>query len=61
VDAIDVVRKVGSIGAQMEADINVMVDVDPNEAQVLIELVETLFAEWYIARHNRTERLEKSD
>src|SRR5688572_25226431 len=31
-DAIDAVRKVGNIGAHMEKDINVIVDVDPKEA-----------------------------
>jgi hypothetical protein len=43
----------------MEADINVIVDVDSNEAQILIELVELLFLEWYVARAARTERFGK--
>jgi hypothetical protein len=59
VSAIDDVRKVGNIGAHMQADINVIVDVDPNEAQVLIELVELLFREWYVARAARTDGLAK--
>ena len=42
----------------MEKDINVIVDVDANEAQMLIELVEMLFDEWYVARHKRIERLQ---
>jgi hypothetical protein len=42
----------------MEADINVIVDVDANEAQTLIELTELLFDEWYVARETRTKRLE---
>lgn len=57
VEAIDQVRKIGNIGAHMEKDIDLIVEVDPNEAQVLIELVEMLFAEWYVARHDRGERL----
>lgn len=57
VEAIDHVRGIGNIGAHMEKDIDLIVDVDPNEAQVLIELVEMLFAEWYVARHHRQERL----
>jgi hypothetical protein len=57
VDAIDDIRKIGNIGAHMEADINVIVDVDANEAQVLIELVELLFLEWYVARAARADRL----
>ena len=58
-DAIDAVRKVGNIGAHMEKDINLIVDVDPNEAQALIELIEMLFQEWYVARQTRNERLAK--
>lgn len=57
VEAIDQVRGIGNIGAHMEKDIDLIVDVDPNEAQVLIELVEMLFDEWYVARHQRQERL----
>jgi hypothetical protein len=57
VDAIDHVRQIGNIGAHMEADINVIVDVDPDEAQVLIELAELLFDEWYVSREQRTQRL----
>lgn len=58
-DAIDAVRKVGNIGAHMEKDINLVLDVEPNEAQLLIELIETLFEEWYVARHEREERMKK--
>lgn len=56
-EAIDHVRSIGNIGAHMEKDINVIVDIDPNEAQILIELIELLFKEWYVARHQREERL----
>jgi hypothetical protein len=57
VDAIDYVRSVGNIGAHMEKDIDLIVPVDANEAQALIELIELLFDEWYIARHKRQQRL----
>ena len=58
-DAIDSVRKIGNIGAHMEVNINVIVDVDSDEATLLISLIETLLADWYIARHNREERMSK--
>jgi hypothetical protein len=58
-DAIDAVRKIGNIGAHMEKDINVIVDVDPEEARLLIELIETLFEEWYVTRHERAQRMAK--
>lgn len=59
VDAIDHVRGVGNIGAHMEKDIDLIVPVDPGEAQALIELIEMLFAEWYVARATRQDRLAK--
>jgi hypothetical protein len=59
VEAIDHVRGIGNIGAHMESDINVIIDVDPNEAQTLIELTELLFDEWYVAREDRMRRLAK--
>ncbi len=58
-DAIDAVRQVGNIGAHMERDINVIVDVDPGEARALLDLIELLFEEWYITRHARRERIAR--
>jgi hypothetical protein len=55
--AIDSVRSVGNIGAHMEKDINVIVDVEPNEALQLISLVELLVKDWYVARSVRQEQL----
>lgn len=56
--AIDAVRKIGNIGAHMEKDINLIIDVEPNEAQMLIGLIEMLLKEWYIARYERQKQLE---
>ncbi|QEX16837.1 hypothetical protein FRZ44_21320 [Hypericibacter terrae] len=56
--AIDAVRKIGNIGAHMESDINLVIDVDEDEANLLIELVEQLFAEWYVSRHQRAQRMK---
>jgi hypothetical protein len=57
VDAIDSVRSVGNIGAHMEKDVDLIVDIDPGEAQMLIELIEMLFDEWYVEREKRAKRL----
>lgn len=59
VEAIDHVRGVGNIGAHMEKDIDHIVPVDPGEAQALIDLVEMLFEEWYVAREKRKQKLAK--
>ena len=58
-DAIDHVRKLGSIGAHMEKDINLILDVEPEEAQALIDLIELLFDEWYVAKQVREARLHR--
>ncbi len=57
--AIDSVRSVGNIGAHMEKDINLIIEVDPDEATLLIWLIERLVADWYEARHEREERLKE--
>ena len=49
------VRRLGNIGAHMEKDVNLIVDIDPGEAQKLIKLLELLFKDWYIAQHDREE------
>ncbi len=61
VDAIDRVRSIGNIGAHMEKDIDLIVPVEPGEAQALIELVEMLFDEWYGAREKRKARFARID
>lgn len=58
-DAIEGVRKVGNIGAHMEHEINLIVDVDAGEAQVLLELVETMLEETYVRRAQRQARLAR--
>jgi hypothetical protein len=57
--AIDAVRSIGNIGAHMEKDINLIVDVDPEEADLLLRLIEVLLEEWYIRRYEREEHMQK--
>ncbi|MDR3047755.1 MAG: DUF4145 domain-containing protein [Bacteroidales bacterium] len=58
-NAIDAIRQLGNIGAHMEKDVSLIVDIDEDEAAILIKLLEDLFADWYIARHDREERQQK--
>lgn len=58
-EAIDAVRRIGNIGAHMEKDINVIADVEMEEAELLIGLIETLIDEWYVARFEREHRMAK--
>jgi hypothetical protein len=58
-NAIDGLRKLGNIGAHMQRDINIIVEVDSDEAEKLIKLVEILFEAWYVARHDLDEHLKE--
>jgi len=57
-ESIDAVREVGNIGAHMKKDINIIVDVEPEEAQLLIGLIEQLVDDWYVTRDERKKRAE---
>lgn len=50
-NAIDAIRKIGNIGAHMEKDVELMIDVDQDEAEKLLRVVEYLFKSWYISKH----------
>lgn len=58
-NAIDNVREIGNIGAHMERDINLIIDVESGEAKLLIQLIEYLIKEWYVSRYEREENLKK--
>lgn len=53
--AIDGLRQIGNIGAHMEQDVNTIIDIEPNEAKMLLKLIELLFDKWYIASHEEEE------
>lgn len=44
-------KDLGNIGAHMEKDINLIINIDPGEAEKLIKLIEYLMKEWYINRY----------
>lgn len=56
-NAIDGLRKIGNIGAHMEKDVELIIDVDPDEAKKLLKLIELLIQKWYIARHDEEQLL----
>ena len=55
-ESIKAVREVGDIGAHMEKSVDTIVDVEPEEAGLLIELIETLISDWYVAKNKRANR-----
>lgn len=57
-DAIEAVRTVGNIGAHMEKDIDLIIDVEPQEAELLIGLIEVLIKDWYVTTENRKNQMK---
>ncbi len=56
--AIDGLRSIGNIGAHMEKDVNLIVDICSSEALQLKKLIELLLEKWYIARHEEEQLYE---
>ena len=54
-ETIDSIRKIGNIGAHMERDVNLIIDIDPDEATQLLRFIEFLIDSWYVERHKREE------
>lgn len=54
-NALDGLRKIGNIGAHMETDVNLIIDIDVSEAKKLKKLIELLFDKWYKTRHDEDE------
>lgn len=52
---LDALRKLGNIGAHMEKDVNLIIDIDRDTAAKLIAAVERLIKDWYIDRHETNE------
>lgn len=58
-EAIMAVKSVGNIGAHPERDVSLMVEVEPDEPETLLNLIHLLDQEWYVARADRQQRIEK--
>lgn len=56
-DALDSLRSIGNIGAHMEKDVDLIIDVTSEEANTLIAFIEYLFKQWYVKRHDDEENL----
>ena len=47
-------RNIGNIGAHPEVDINLIIDIQPDDAKKLLKVIELLIKQWYIERHEQT-------
>lgn len=48
-------RRIGNIGAHPEADVNLIIDIEPDDALKLVQVIELLIRQWYIERHEQEE------
>lgn len=55
---LDALRKLGNIGAHPEKDVNLIIDIEPNEALKLLKFIELLMQKWYIERHENEQLLK---
>lgn len=55
---LDALRQLGNIGAHPEKDINLIVDIEPGEAKILITFIEYLLEEWYIKQQKTKEMMD---
>jgi len=57
-NALDAIRQLGNIGAHMEYDVNLIIDIEIDEAKMLLRVLETLIHEWYVTKHNIDEDIK---
>lgn len=57
-DAINALRKIGNIGAHMQKDTSLIINIEPWEAEKLILLIEVLIKSWYIDVYEREKLFE---
>ncbi len=57
IEAMNALRELGNIGAHMMESGGEIISVDSGESEALLALIEMLFADWYVARGKRVERL----
>lgn len=58
-EAIDAVRNSGKLRQHMEKGTNLIHDSAPEDAELLIGLIEYLIEEWYVTRDKRKQRLKR--
>lgn len=49
-NAMNSLRSIGNIGAHMEKDVNIIVDIEPNESEKLLSLIERIIESTYVQR-----------
>lgn len=50
---LNALRNLGNIAAHPEADVNLIIDINPDDAVKIIKVIELLIKQWYIERHDQ--------
>lgn len=50
---LNALRNLGNIGAHPEANVNLIIDINPDDALKIIKVIELLIKQWYIERHEQ--------
>lgn len=50
---LNALRNLGNIGAHPEADVNFIIDINPDDALKIVKVIELLIKQWYIERHEQ--------
>lgn len=58
-EILNCIRRLGNIGAHPEADVSLIIDINPEDAQKLISVIELLIKQWYIDRHEKEQLYEE--
>ncbi|MGE5494202.1 MAG: DUF4145 domain-containing protein [Burkholderiales bacterium] len=55
VDALLAVKSIGNIGAHPNnnSNVNIILDVEPDEASYLLDMIEYLIDDWYVSREKK--------
>ncbi|MEA5020032.1 MAG: DUF4145 domain-containing protein [Gordonibacter sp.] len=56
IEMLDAIRDMGNFGAHPEKDASIIIEVDPEDAQLAIEITRTVIEDWYIDKHEREKR-----
>ncbi|MCB7038998.1 DUF4145 domain-containing protein [Eggerthella sinensis] len=58
---LDAIRDMGNFGAHPEKDTSTIIEVDPEDADLAVQIVQTIIKDWYIDKHEREARISAID
>ena len=56
---LHVLRNIGNIGAHPEADVNLIIDINSEDAEKLIKVIELFINKWYVNRYEEQQLFDE--